>query len=769
MEDKEKTVVPEGENSQNAASSDDKITEAASEAAPENITKENCGIVSEDLEYYKDYNDLLEILKASDHVYDMELIDRAYKLALKEHGQQRRSSGIPYIFHPVSVAYILVNLGMDNESIAASLLHDVVEDTPVTLDEIRKWFGDEIAELIDGVTKLGKIPYSSREVQQAENIRKMLIAMSNDIRVIIIKLADRLHNMRTIECMKEQHRRDKALENMEVYAPIAHRLGIRAIKEEMEDLSLRYLDPVGYKEIENALALNKEDRKPFIDEIIKMLHERLDSEIEHVYIEGRVKSINGIYKKTYMKGKTMDQIYDIFAVRVIVDTVTDCYNVLGVVHDLFTPIPNRFKDYISTPKPNMYQSLHTTVIGKDGIPFEIQIRTWEMHYTAEYGIAAHWKYKLGISKKNALDDRLAWIRKMLENQSDDDATDIVRTIKMDLVPEEVFVFTPKGDIISLPTGATVIDVAYAIHTEVGNRMIGAKVDKRIVPIDYKIQNGEIIEIITTKENGCPKRDWLNIVRTSEAKSKIRAWFKKEKREENIIEGKAQLEAEFKRLNIDIPLDELEHFLFEIIKRQNCKNLDDFYASIGYGGIQLWRIMPRIKEEYVKNYEKPNEPVLPKITEVGKKKVSNGVIVSGLDDCLVKFSKCCNPLPGDDIIGYITRGYGVSIHKRFCCNVPKDILNCPEPQRWVKVKWSGDIKESFQTTLQIIAVDRTGLLADVASYLSSLHIFIHNLLSREAKDGMAVIEVTITINSAEHLKSIISRLSTIKGVSSVGRI
>lgn len=765
-ENSEQNAEPESKEN----SEDESELAIIAEEAPADITKDNCGIVSKDLEFYKDFNDLIELINQSDHIYDMDLINKAYRVALKEHGHQRRSSGIPYIFHPVSVAYILVQLGMDNESVAAALLHDVVEDTPVTLDEIRKEFGNEIAELIDGVTKLGKIPYSSREVQQAENIRKMLMAMAKDIRVIIIKLADRLHNMRTIECMKEQHRRDKALENMEVYAPIAHRLGIRAIKEEMEDLSIRYLDPVGYREIEDAIALKKEDRKQFIQDTIKMLHERLDPDIPNVYIEGRVKSIHGIYRKTFMKGKNMDQIYDIFAVRVIVDTVIDCYNVLGVVHDLFTPLPNRFKDYISTPKPNMYQSLHTTVIGKDGIPFEIQIRTWEMHYTAEYGIAAHWKYKLGISGKNdSLDDRLAWIRKMLENQSDDDATDIVRTIKMDLVPEEVFVFTPKGDIISLPTGATVIDVAYAIHTEVGNRMIGAKVDKRIVPIDYKVQNGEIVEIITTKENGCPKRDWLNIVRTSEAKSKIRSWFKKEKREENIIEGKAQLDAEFRRLNIDIPSEELEHFLFEIIKRQNCKNLDDFYASIGYGGIQLWRIMPRIKEEYVKHYEKHDKPDMPQITEVAKKKVSNGVIVSGIDDCLVKFSKCCNPLPGDDIIGFITRGYGVSIHKKSCTNVPKDIKNAPEPQRWVKVRWAGDVKESFQTTLQIIAVDRTGLLADVASHLSSLHIFIHSLSSREAKDGMAIIEVTITINSIDHLKSIISRLNTIKGVSSIGRV
>ncbi len=719
--------------------------------------------------YYQDYNELLELMDKSEHTYNKELIERAYRVAEKMHGDQRRASGIPYILHPTSVACILCELGMDSESIAAALMHDVVEDTPVTLEEITKQFGSEIGGLIDGVTKLGKIPYSSREEQQAENIRKMLIAMSNDIRVIIIKLADRLHNMRTIECMKEQHRRDKALEVMEVYAPIAHRLGIRAIKEELEDLSIRYLDPVGYAEIEKKLESKSKDRVRFVSEIKQQLYDRLKDDLKDVYIEGRVKSIHGIYKKTYMKGKTMDQIYDIFAVRVIVDTVPDCYNVLGVAHDMFKPLPNRFKDYISTPKPNMYQSLHTTVIGKEGVPFEIQIRTWDMHYTAEYGIAAHWKYKEGVTKKDSLDDRLVWIRKMLENQSDNDSTDIVRTIKMDLAPEEVFVFTPKGDVIDLPAGATVIDVAYAIHSEVGNRMIGAKVDKRIVPIDYKVRTGEIIEILTAKENGCPKRDWLNIVKTSEAKSKIRLWFKREKRDENITEGKAQLEAEFRRLSIHVPEKELEEFLSDVIRRQHCSTLEDFYASIGYGGIQLWRILPHIKEEYFKKYADKEQQPNVVVTEPVKKKVSSGVCINGVDGYLIKYSKCCNPLPGDEIIGFITRGYGVSIHKRSCSNVPRDISKAEEPDRWVKAEWSEQIEhETFQSTLQITATDRTGLLADVTNQLSAMHLFIHNLYSREGKNGMAYMEVTITVNSINHLKSVIGRLSGINGIVSIGR-
>ncbi len=718
--------------------------------------------------YYQDYNELVELMKKSGRDYDFDLVDRAYHFAEEMHGDQRRASGIPYILHPTTVACILAELGMDSESIAAALLHDVVEDTPVTLEEVIKKFGRQIAELIDGVTKLGKIPYSSREEQQAENIRKMLIAMSNDIRVIIIKLADRLHNMRTIECMKEQHRRDKALEVMEVYAPIAHRLGIRAIKEELEDLSIRYLDPVGYAEIERQLESKSSNRINFIAEIKQLLYDRLKDEIKNVYIEGRVKSIHGIYKKTFMKGKTMDQIYDIFAVRVIVETVADCYNVLGVVHDIFRPLPNRFKDYISTPKPNMYQSLHTTVLGKEGIPFEIQIRTWEMHYTAEYGIAAHWKYKEGVTKKDSLDERLAWIRKMLENQSDNDSTDIVRTIKMDLVPEEVFIFTPKGDIISLPTGATVIDVAYAIHSEVGNRMIGAKVDKRIVPIDYKVKTGEIVEIITTKDSGGPKRDWLNIVRTSEARGKIRNWFKREKRDENIAEGRLQLEAEFRRLNINVPDKDLPEFLSDVMHRQNCNTLEDFYASIGYGGIHLWRILPKIKEEYLKKYT-VTEPVKLAFREPVHKKISSGVHIDGIDDCLIKYSKCCNPLPGDDIIGFITRGYGVSIHKRNCTNVPPDIKNSAEPERWVRAEWAGQTdNETFRSTLQIKATDRTGLLADITNRLSAMHIFIHDLNSRETKNGMASIEVSITVNGIGHLKSVISKLSGINGIVAIGR-
>lgn len=719
--------------------------------------------------HYQDYEQLVEMMSKSETNFDMELIDKAYHYALEAHGDQRRVSGVPYILHPTSVACILVDLGMDTESVCAALLHDVVEDTEKTYDDVKREFSEEIANLVDGVTKLEKIPFSSREDQQAENVRKMLIAMSNDIRVIIIKLADRLHNMRTIECMPEQKRRDKALENMEIFAPIAHRLGIRALKEEIEDLCIRYLDPVGYNEIETALALSKPERDAFIESIKKKIITKTSGLIPNVYVEGRVKSINGIYRKTYMRGKTIEQIFDIFAVRVIVNTVNDCYNVLGVVHEIFKPIPNRFKDYISTPKPNMYRSLHTTVIGEEGIPFEVQIRTWEMHHTAEYGIAAHWKYKLGLSKKDSFEDKITWIRKMLENQTDDDHTDILRNIKTDLDQEDVFIFTPKGDIIDLPHGSTVIDVAYAIHSEVGNRMTGAKVNGKMVPIDYKVKTGEIVEILTKKEGGCPNRDWLKIVKTSEARSKIRQWFKREKREENIETGKQELEREFKHAKIVLSDSEMAELVNAVLKKNGFANADDLYAAIGYGGVQLWKIMPRIREEYLKKYGEAQPEPKPVIQEKPKKtKVSNGIIVEGFDDVLIKLAMCCKPLPGDDIIGFITRGNGVSIHKRSCTNVPKDIAGCEQPERYVHASWAQKVNESFQTTLEILSTDRTGLIADITNQLSAMHIFINNMDSKAGKGDTAIMHFSITVNGIDHLRSVISRLENVKGVISISR-
>ena len=725
------------------------------------------------------YEELRKIIEESGKEYDREKIQAAYELAAEKHQQQKRSSGEPYIIHPLSVAAILVGLGMDSESVMAGLLHDVVEDTDCTVEEITKQFGREVALLIDGVTKLGKIPYSSREEQQAENLRKMLMAMAEDIRVIITKFADRMHNLATLEYMSPQKQRDKAVECLEVYAPIAHRLGIRTVKEYMEDESLKYLDPLAYKEIEEDLASRSKSSKQFIEDTKALIRSRVEISIPNVYIEGRVKSVYGIYRKMFVQGKSFEEIYDVFAVRVIVDTIEDCYNVLGVVHDMFQPLPGRFKDYISMPKPNMYQSLHTTVITKAGVPFEVQIRTWEMHHTAEYGIAAHWKYKLGMSAKEsdntALDDRLAWIRQMLENQAEsEDVTDLVHSIKSDLIPEEVFVFTPKGDVINLPLGSTVIDFAYAIHSAVGNRMIGAKVDKRIVPLDYKVKTGEIIEILTTKEAGKgPNRDWLTLVRTSEARNKIRAWFKKEKRDENIVEGKAELEREFKRSNIQLTPELMEYMIESVGKRHNCSTEDDFYAAIGYGGIQLWKVLPRIKEEaqrLQKSASPEQEPELPPPpTPEPRRRVANGVLVEGMDNCLIKFSRCCNPLPGDEIIGFITRGFGVSIHKRSCSNVPRDLTQCPEPERWVRAHWAGDVKDDFKSTLHIVAVDRAGLLADVTQQLSNMKIFIHALNSRQERGtDNAFISATISINGLPQLQNIIERLSKIPGVISIDR-
>ena len=723
--------------------------------------------------HYQDYSELEHILETSNNNCDMEKIRSAYSFAEKCHGDQRRVSGIPYILHPTSVACIVAELGMDTDTICGALLHDTVEDTYVTLEEVGRRFGADVAKLIDGVTKISKIPYSSREEQQAENIRKMLIAMADDIRVIIIKLADRLHNMRTMDCMPEQKRRDKSLENMQVFAPIAHRLGIKAIKDELEDRSLQYLDPIGYSEIENTLLMNEEGRDKFIEEIKAQLLAKTKDTIKNVFISGRVKSINSIYRKTFMRGQSIDQIFDVFAVRVIVDNVSDCYNVLGVVHDIFKPIPNRFKDYISMPKPNMYQSLHTTVLDKNAIPFEVQIRTWEMHYTAEYGIAAHWKYKLGMDKNGKVEDRLHKnienVRKMiLEQLQTEDATDIARNIRNDFEENDVYVFTPKGDVMSLPRGSTPIDLAYLIHTQVGHRMVGAKINNKIVSIDYKLRTGDICEILTQKEEH-PNRAWIDICKTASAKSKIRQWFKHEKRDENIVEGKAMIEREFKRQGMNLTEEEYPEFFRSVSVKKQYNTLDDFYAAVGYGGIQLWKIMPRLREEYQKTYASDLESItVPPVPEK-RSKASSGIIIEGNDDVLVKFSNCCNPLPGDEIIGYITRGYGVSIHKRTCTNVPKDISQSEEPERWVSCFWEEQVDEAFRSTLQITATDRSGLLADVTVKLSTMHINIHTLNSREVKNNKAVVTVTIDVMGRNHLRGVISRLSDINGIEEIKRL
>ena len=721
----------------------------------------------------RDYEDLLACMEAQGGNYDIPLIKKAFEFCVEHHMGQKRLTSEEYYIHPFNVAKIIVTLGMDSQSIAASLLHDVVEDTDVTIEEIKKLFGDEVALLVDGVTKIGRISISSKEQQQAESLRKMLIAMGKDIRVIIIKLADRLHNMRTIDAMAEQKQRDKSLETLEIYAPIAHRLGIRPVKEELEDLSIKHLDPVAYNEIEQLLKVRKHQREQILEDIKERIETRLTKDMPNVKMsfQARIKSIHGIYRKMYLQSKDFDEIYDVYAIRIITDTVADCYNILGIMHDMFRPIPNRFKDYISTPKPNMYQSLHTTVISREGIPFEIQIRTFEMHHTAEFGIAAHWKYKEGITGTDKyMEDRLAWIRQVLETSDvSGDASEIMRTIKVDLSQEDVFAVTPRGDVINLPVGSTVVDFAFAIHSAVGIKMIGAKANGKIVPINHEIKTGEVIEILTTNQAGHgPSRDWMNIAVTNSAKAKIRSWFKREKRAENIEQGKSDLERELRRNNIIFNEKEANEFIDDLAKRMHFADADELYAAIGYGGLLISKILPRIREDYNKRANAAKAAEVSNITP--KRQVSSeGVIVDGIDNCLIKLSKCCAPLPGDDIVGFITRGHGVSIHKCDCSNVPRDIEKCAEPDRWISAHWSNTQKENFTSTLQISALDREGIVTDILNTAYNMRLAVHAINAKQLKGGNCVAMLTISAESVEHLRSIIARMGKISGVFSVERV
>lgn len=720
------------------------------------------------LEDYDDkFGEFFEEIKKNPQ-YNSDLIKKAYDLAYDAHKNQRRRSGEPYIMHPVAVAKILFDFGMDNECIVGALLHDVVEDTTYSLDYIRANFGEEVATLVDGVTKLGKIPLSTKEEVQAENIRKMFIAMNQDVRVIIIKLADRLHNMRTAKFWPPYKQREKSLETLEIYAPIAHRLGIRSIKDELEDLAIHYLDPIAYKEIEDSLSMKTSEGNIFLEDIKSQIRAKLEPIMNNVQITSRVKSVHGIFRKVYIKGKNFEEIYDIYAVRIIVDTMIDCYNALGIVHDMFTPLPGRFKDYISTPKPNMYQSLHTTVLSKKGIPFEIQIRTWEMHRTAEYGIAAHWKYKLGKGGKDEIDSSLQWIHKMLENgDSADNAEDMVSSIKGDLSVDEIYVFTPKGDVKSLPKGSTVIDFAYAIHSAVGNKMTGAKVDGRIVPLDTTLKTGQVVEVITSNQPGKgPSRDWLGIVKTGEARSKIRSWFKKEKRDENIVHGKSVLEHEFKRNYLRFEGDKYLAFVKKIAERQHFDSIEDFYAAIGYGGVNITRLMPGIKDEYNRNWKEkaPLTAANNIIEKVNKApKSSGGVVVDGIDNCLINMARCCNPLPGEDIIGFITRGHGLTIHRRDCKNVPVDIENSPEPERWVGAHWDSNVKIEARSSLDVYAIDRDGVVLDISTTIANAHVKLHSINARPINDGNCLTSMSITVNNKEHLDAIIKLLNKVDGV------
>ena len=724
--------------------------------------------MSEGSEYY---TGLGALVRETYPEAEADRIDAAFEFAFNAHNGQLRRSGEAYIIHPVAVAKILISFGMDHQSVIAALLHDVVEDTPVTSEDVKRLFGADVALLVEGVTKLGKVPLASREEQQAENLRKLLLAMSEDIRVIIIKLADRLHNMRTLKYVPEQKRRDTARETIEIYAPIAHRLGIRPVKEELEDLAISYLDPVAYAEIKRALAEQEPQRKEFLDSIKEKIAARVNDITDSATIEGRIKSVHGIYRKMYMQGKSFEEIYDIYAVRIIVDTVSDCYNCLGVIHDMYKPIQGRFKDYISTPKPNMYQSLHTTLIGKEGIPFEVQIRTVEMHKTAEYGIAAHWKYKLGYKDAESnkrIEKGIGWVKELLEVQSESgEVSDILNTIKHDFVSEEVFVFTPKGDVICLPVGATVIDFAYAIHSAVGNKMTGAKVDKRIVPLNYTVKTGEIVEVLTSSQPGKgPSRDWLKIVTTNEARTKIRTWFKKERREENIVEGRQEFERELRRNNITPDEEQAAALMNIITEKQKVPTEDDFYAALGYGGIILSKIMPMIKDEYNKlvRSEAAKEVKYKQARTVS----SEGVVVEGIGNCLVKLSRCCNPIPGDEIIGFITRGHGVSVHKRDCPNVPSVIAASPEPERWISVYWNSVLKSDFSASMLLTCLAGKMTMNDIFTSLNAIHVTVYSINTRGTKDGRMLVNISVSASSVEHLKSVMARLAKINGVLSVDR-
>jgi guanosine-3',5'-bis(diphosphate) 3'-pyrophosphohydrolase len=710
---------------------------------------------------------LAQQIKKYDPKGDLELIRKAYDFAKKAHKGQHRVSGELYIFHPLEVAVILADLEMDVITIAAGLLHDVVEDTIFTIDDIKKEFGSEIALLVDGVTKLGRLEFRSKEEQQVENLRKMFLAMAKDIRVVLIKLADRLHNMRTLKHLPEQKQKEKALETIEIFAPLAHRLGISKIKWELEDLAFRYLKPEEYYNLVESVVKKRSERETDIEFVIQKLKEKTKELGIPVEIQGRPKHLYSIHKKMVEKNRNFDQIYDLTAVRVIVNTVKECYAVLGMIHTLWKPIPGRFKDYVAMPKPNMYQSLHTTVIGPDGEPLEIQIRTWEMHRTAEYGIAAHWKYKEGPKGDKDFEKKLSWLRELLEWQRElRDAREFMEGLKIDLFTDEVFVFTPRGDVIDLPVGSCPIDFAYRIHTGVGNKCIGAKVNGKIVSIDYKLKNGDIIEILTSAQSNGPSRDWLKIVKSTQARSKIRQWFKKEKREENIVKGKEMLEKEVRRRGLSYQELFKPEWVGIVMERFNFNDVDDLYSALGYGGITANQVIQRLMEEYRKeNKINPVEDIK-RENRRKKKPQDKGIRVKGVDDLLVRFSKCCNPVPGDDIVGYITRGRGVSIHRRDCPNVLQ-YLN--DKDRFTDAEWSETNGASYNVEIQVEGHDRPGLLSEVINTINELKTVIVAVNARTSKDRVAVIDMTLETDGKDHLENLMQRLKKIKDVFSVTRV
>lgn len=708
---------------------------------------------------------------------NIELVVEAYHFAEKAHEGQFRKSGESYFVHPFNVAMILADYSMDISTICAGLLHDVIEDTEVTYDGMSKKFGVEITDLVDGVTKLKKLKFKTKQENQAENLRKMIIAMAKDIRVIIIKLADRLHNSRTLTHMSEAKRKEKAMETLEIYAPIAHRLGMSQMKAELEDISLRFIDPAGYYDLVEKVNKKRVEREKLIEDLMSKLEEKLDeTEIEHE-ISGRPKHFYSIYKKMYYQNKSFEQIFDLTAIRVLVDSLKDCYGVLGIVHTMWKPIPGRFKDYIAMPKPNMYQSLHTTVIGPSGEPFEIQIRTWDMHRVAEYGIAAHWKYKEGIadeehkSSGEDFESKLTWIRQLMEWQNElKDPEEFMESLKIDFFNDEVFVFTPQGDVIDLPAGSTPIDFAYKVHSAVGNKCVGAKVDGRIAPLDYKLKNGNIVEILTSQSSGGPSRDWLKIVKSSQAKTKIRNWFKKEEKDENIVKGKDMLEREVKHEGYRLTELLKEDWLKKVAEKLSFDSIDDLYAAVGYGSVTLSQVLSKLKEMYrehhkddPKKLEEKEKRVAP--TPRKEQKQGAGVVVKGIDNIKVKFSRCCNPVPGDEIVGYVTKGRGVSVHRKDCMN----IAEVEEGDRLIEVEWAETEKTSYKAEIQVKASDRTGLLTEITLLLAEAKLAVSSLNARTQKDNIVLINMTLEISNVDQLKRLMKKIKGLRGVMDVYRV
>ena len=700
---------------------------------------------------------------------DMELIDRAVDYAQNKHQFQKRKDGSPYIIHPLAVAQIVAEMGLDADAILGALLHDCIEDTDASYEEIEKLFGQTVAQLVEGVTKLTRANFSSSEQAQMENLRKMFMAMSKDIRVVLIKIADRLHNMRTMQYQTPEKQVLKCRETMDIYAPLAHRLGMQKIKWELEDIALRYLNPVDYSRIMTYLNAHKEQDEAFMRTIQGKITDRLAAMNIHNTAYGRIKHVYSIYRKMQNQGKTLDELYDVYAFRVIVDTIPDCYNVLGHIHDLFNLVPGRFKDYISTPKPNMYQSLHTTVIGTQGIPFEVQIRTWEMHETAEYGIAAHWKYKQGVGAGDEKD--FEWVRRLLESQQDADADEYIQSLKIDMFDDEVFVFTPKGRIVSLPAGSTPIDFAYAIHSGVGNSMIGAKVNNRIVGIDTTLNNGDIVEVLTSKAAKGPSRDWLSICQSNQARTKIRQWFKKEKREENVIHGRSSFESEMKRNALPLSITIDPEIGPQLLKKLAFDNWEDMYAAIGYGGLTATKAVGRIRDDInkaLKVQSSEKQQLGPLKTSPDKDGVKqnrhavNGVIVEDIDSCMIKFAKCCTPVPGDDIIGFITKGFGVSVHRCDCPNT----ANREHPiqaARWVRVRWANQDAQPFETVLELECITRDGLLLDVAQTMTTARVRVKELYGKDMPGGRSIFTVKFEVKDVTELDTIRNKLLNIPDV------